>query len=519
VLVVSFDPADPERLSAFKNRYPVANGTLILGPYDGKLDNSSDSVELAAPDAPQVPPAPDAGFVPYVLMDKVRYEDVLPWPVAADGIGPSLQRIDPAAYGNDPANWIAAGPNPGAPYVPGPIPVIVAQPSDATGFLRYPASFSVVVTGPGPLSYQWRHDGVPIYGAFGPTLTISYVQDSDAGSYDVVVMNSGGAVSSTAAVLTVLVPPTIDVQPQTVYLAGSTNELDYGNTTNGTASFWVSAHATYPLTYQWRREGVPIPGATQTTITINNVDLSVAGVYDVAVTDGINTEYSDPAYLGILQMPVIVQAPLNQVVPTGGTFSVSIQLRGGPPPFMYQWRRGSSVIDTIVSDSTNCVFTYGPVTQADQTTWRVAVTNPASPVLTRITQTFTVTVQPDFDGDGLADAWEVANGFSTNDAANASVDLDGDGMTLWQEYIAGTDWNDASSYLRVDAISVPGVASLEFMAISNRVYVVEYTDGLGSDTWDRLTDVIARPVDRMETVVDPAPGTNRYYRIVVPQIP
>jgi hypothetical protein len=186
---------------------------------------------------------------------------------------------------------------------------------------------------------------------------------------------------------------------------------------------------------------------------------------------------------------------------------------------MYQWRRGSSVIDTIVSDSTNCVFTYGPVTQADQTTWRVAVTNPASPVLTRITQTFTVTVQPDFDGDGLADAWEVANGFSTNDAANASVDLDGDGMTLWQEYIAGTDWNDASSYLRVDAINVPGTVALEFIAVSNRTYTVEFNDDLSPQSWSRLADIVAAPSNRLETVVDPMVASNRLYRLVTPRHP
>ena len=37
-----------------------------------------------------------------------------PWPVKADGQGSSLSRIDPAAYGNDPANWQAATPSPGS---------------------------------------------------------------------------------------------------------------------------------------------------------------------------------------------------------------------------------------------------------------------------------------------------------------------------------------------------------------------------------------------------------------------
>ena len=36
-----------------------------------------------------------------------------PWPLQADGFGGSLTRIDPAAYGNDPANWHPIAPSPG----------------------------------------------------------------------------------------------------------------------------------------------------------------------------------------------------------------------------------------------------------------------------------------------------------------------------------------------------------------------------------------------------------------------
>ena len=45
--------------------------------------------------------------------------DKLPWPVAADGGGPSLQRLDPGAYADDPANWFADGATPGPGAAPG----------------------------------------------------------------------------------------------------------------------------------------------------------------------------------------------------------------------------------------------------------------------------------------------------------------------------------------------------------------------------------------------------------------
>ena len=61
-----------------------------------------------------MPPAPDAGFVPYVLVDRVSYDDATPWPVGdVDGGGLSLQRIAPNLYGNEPLNWIGSAPTPG----------------------------------------------------------------------------------------------------------------------------------------------------------------------------------------------------------------------------------------------------------------------------------------------------------------------------------------------------------------------------------------------------------------------
>jgi hypothetical protein len=68
-------------------------------------------VELKRPDAPQVA-GPDIGLVPYLLVDRVQYGDVFPWPTAPDGLGSSLHRISNTGYANDPTNWIAGAPNP-----------------------------------------------------------------------------------------------------------------------------------------------------------------------------------------------------------------------------------------------------------------------------------------------------------------------------------------------------------------------------------------------------------------------
>ncbi len=111
LLLVSFDPAtNATDVAAFRAAYGT-NGTLV-GPYTGRLDNAGESLELYAPDNPQTTPI-DFGFVPYVLVERVAYSDLSPWPTNADGFGLSLQRLTLAAYGNDPTNWFAALPSAG----------------------------------------------------------------------------------------------------------------------------------------------------------------------------------------------------------------------------------------------------------------------------------------------------------------------------------------------------------------------------------------------------------------------
>ena len=80
MLVVSFNPAtDAASLAAFLDASANAvPGTRLFGPFNGKLDNSSDRVELVKPDAPVTGPGPDLGYVPSVLMDKARHADTAP---------------------------------------------------------------------------------------------------------------------------------------------------------------------------------------------------------------------------------------------------------------------------------------------------------------------------------------------------------------------------------------------------------------------------------------------------------
>ena len=112
-LLVSFDPANnPAALTTFRSRYGLGPSVKLFGPWSGRLSNEGERIELYRPDAP-VATGPDAGWVPYILVEKVEYQPLAPWPAEADGTGHSLQRLHLDQYGNDPVNWLAASPTPG----------------------------------------------------------------------------------------------------------------------------------------------------------------------------------------------------------------------------------------------------------------------------------------------------------------------------------------------------------------------------------------------------------------------
>ncbi len=109
---ITLDPAEllllvPIEPVVFRAKYSVSADVQILGPYSGRLANDGERLALDAPDGFT------AGVVPYVTIEEVRYNDDSPWPPAADGSGPSLQRVSALAFGNDPINWLAATPTPG----------------------------------------------------------------------------------------------------------------------------------------------------------------------------------------------------------------------------------------------------------------------------------------------------------------------------------------------------------------------------------------------------------------------
>jgi len=203
---------------------------------------------------------------------------------------------------------------------------------------------------------------------------------------------------------------------------------------------------------------------------------------------------------------------------TNGSFTASDVIRGNPPPFRYEWREISSGRGTNITSETTNYFSFGPVTNLASRTWRLVVFNDANPAPGALA-TFNVVALPDSDGDGIPDDWETAFGFNPASNADRDLDSDSDGVSNWAEYFAGTDPTNRLSFLKIDAISLGGGATLTFGAISNKTYTLQYTDHLGDGAWAKLVDLVARVTNHVEAILDPSFRTNRYYRVVTPQQP
>ena len=92
-----------------------------------------------------------------------------------------------------------------SPTMTNPALTILTQPTSQNVFTGGKAWFSVAAGGNPPLTYQWRQNGLPVAGNSN-SLTIYPAISSNVGNYDVVVTNSGGAVTSSVAALTLKEP-------------------------------------------------------------------------------------------------------------------------------------------------------------------------------------------------------------------------------------------------------------------------------------------------------------------------
>src|SRR5207302_2464543 len=119
-----------------------------------------------------------------------------------------------------------------------------------------------------PTRYPRQFSRAACSSAMANNLSLSNAQPANGGSYSVVVTNAAGSVTSSVAVLTIWVPPAISGQP-----------LSQTNVVGTTAGFSVAATGTPAPGYQWQFNGVAIANATDSALSITNVQTTRSDEY------------------------------------------------------------------------------------------------------------------------------------------------------------------------------------------------------------------------------------------------
>lgn len=257
------------------------------------------------------------------------FENALPIPGAtsASFTLASAQLTNNAAYRVVVTNSLgSATSNPATLTVTRPPPdlAIIGKSPNQIINVGQTVTLSVTATSSLPISYQWYRpaqieDGAIIPGATGPTLILTNVTWADSGYYRVAVRDSTGTVLNTSIAVTVNPPP--------MAVAIVTQPVSQSAHVGQSVTFSVVATGTGPLGYQWRKQGVAIPGATSANFTLPAVQLSDAGNYTVSVSNLIGPVISETAVLTVTPTPssqitnVSVRTTLaaNQIVIVGLT--------------------------------------------------------------------------------------------------------------------------------------------------------------------------------------------------------
>jgi hypothetical protein len=194
------------------------------------------------------------------------------------------------------------------------LPAILAQPQSQTNAAGSAVTFAVSAVGD-PLGYQWRFNTNAITNATGNSYTIGSVASSNGGSYDVVITNGFGSVTSSPAILTVIFPPVITLQPTNLTVTAGSN-----------AAFAAQASSVVSLAYQWKFNGTNIQATAGTSaaglaalgLTITNAQAADAGSYTVVVSNVYGAVASSAATLTVNALPTNTSLTVSGRIVQGG---------------------------------------------------------------------------------------------------------------------------------------------------------------------------------------------------------
>ncbi|MCD6050127.1 MAG: putative glycoside hydrolase family protein, partial [Verrucomicrobia bacterium] len=324
----------------------------------------------------------------------------------------------------------------------------------------------------------------------------------------------------------VIVAPTIVQSPQNVtVLAGDTH------------TFSVNVSASTPLNYQWRRNGLPLNGETNATLTLQEILPEDEANYDVIVSNAANSATSAAAQLTVLELPYIITPPQSRTVNAGANVTFTV-VAGGTAPLSYQWRRNGEGLPGETAAS----LTLSNVTGAATANYNVVVSNAAGfivsnpaeltvntpvtaplisaqPVSRAITDGGNVTFSVTATGSGLGYQWQF-NGTDIPGATNPSYTMNVNDTAQLGSYAvvvsnAGGSVTSEPAALVLITPQIYGGLTLEGPV--GAIFRIDYTTSLGEPVaWMTLTNItLMTPVQEFVDLSSKQ-QPRRFYRVVAP---
>ena len=494
LLAVADDPA------AFRARHSVPAAVPIVGPATGSLDDGGETISLQRPSA--------ATLGAFVSLETVRYNDKTPWPETADGSGPSLQRISSSSLALEPTNWQGQGLTPGLPTATNQPPnVAITSPSHLSTFIP-PGSFTITVNAADPDGQIVRvefYDGAVKLGedttapysltvtnvaTGGHYLTARAMDDAFASVDSIPVLTTGlGGVPVTLSPWgstwkfrdTGIAPPANWTALSYNDSAWSTGAAELGYGDGDEATVVQSGPAMHYIT-TWFRRTFTVTNAAQISA------LTARMIRDDGVVVYLNgTEIWRDNLPGVSDATTLASSSIS-----GATESVQITKVLNAANLV----EGSNIlaveIHQVLTDSSDISFNFELNAERPGTA-----------------------PDPDTDGDGMRDSWEIANGFAYWNAADALADADGDGTSNLTEFRLGLAPRHGTQSFRATATTGGGNITLTWPSAAGITFTVERATTLSPPDWQPVANVTA--TGTTATYTAPSSGTAAFYRVLFTQ--
>ena len=133
----------------------------------------------------------------------------------------------------------------------------------------------------------------------------------------------------------------------------------------------VGATGTGPITYQWWKDGVQIPGATTSSLNFNPVQFSDGANYSVDVANLFGTISSNVASLTVNTKPIVNAVSPNQTIDPQGMVTIGVDYDDSPEDSVLQWYKDNVLIPGANGDP----FTIASVKPGDAGSYHLVLTN------------------------------------------------------------------------------------------------------------------------------------------------